>query len=142
MKIKENENKFKLYKFGNGYSRFLRMINFDSKGNASLRPFDNMNEIANDTSSNINEMAKSNQNNSLDISNNITKENEKTSTNLLKLGNKFEKLENELPSIKVGNSNDNFDKLNKKMNNSTSSFKFISPKITRNNKKKAYKYDL
>ena len=143
LKIKENENKFKLYKFGNGYSRFLRMINFDSNGNASLRPFDNVNEFFNNTSSNINEMAKSNnQNNSLDISNNITKENEKTSNNLLKSRNKFEKIENELPSIKVGNSNDNFDKTNKKMSSSTSSFKFMSPKITRNNKKKAYKYDL
>ena len=142
LKIKENENKLKLYKFGNGYSRFLRMINFDSNGNASLNPFDNMNEFFNNTSSNINEVVKSNQYNSLDISNNNTKENEKTSTNLLKSRNKFEKIESELPNIKVGNSNDNFNRTNKKMNNSTNSFKFMSPKITRNNKKKEYKYDL
>ena len=61
------------------------MINFDSNGNASLRPFDNVNEFFNNTSSNINEMAKSNnQNNSLDISNNITKENENREINLKK----------------------------------------------------------
>ena len=142
LKIKENENKFKLYKFGNGYSRFLRMINFDSNGNASLRPFDNINEIVNNTSSNTNEVAKSNHNNSLDISNSNTKENEKTSINILKSRNKFEKIENELPNIKAVNSNDNLDRTNKKMNSSSSSFNFMSPKITRNNKKKVYKYDL
>ena len=142
LKIKENENKFKLYKFGNGYSRFLRMINFDSNGNASLRPFDNINEIVNNTSSNTNEVVKSNHNNSLDISNSNTKENEKTSINILKSRNKFEKIENELPNIKAVNSNDNLDRTNKKMNSSSSSFNFMSPKITRNNKKKVYKYDL
>ena len=143
MKIKDKENKFKLYKFGNGYSRFLHMLNFDSNGNPSLKPFDNINEYFNSTSSNINELAKSNQNNSLDVSSGGTKENEKTSNNnLLKSRNKFEKIENELPNIKIGGSNDNIDRTIKKMSNSTSSFKFISPKITKNDKKKLHKYDL
>ena len=142
LKIKDNENKFRLYKFGNGYSRFLRMLNFDSTGTASLKPFDDMNEYFNNTSTNNNEMAKSHYNKSLDTLNNISKENEKTTnTNLLKSRNKLDKIENELPNIKIS-SNDYNDRTARKMNNSTSSFNFISPKITRNNKKKYYKYDL
>ena len=142
LKIKDNENKFRLYKFGNGYSRFLRMLNFDSTGTASLKPFDDMNEYFNNTSTNNNEMAKSHNNKSLDTLNNISKENEKTTnTNLLKSRNKLDKIENELPNIKIS-THDYNDKTARKMNNSTSSFNFISPKITRNNKKKYYKYDL
>lgn len=142
LKIKDNENKFKLYKFGNGYSRFLRMLNFDSNGTASLKPFDDMNEYFNNTSTNNNELAKSHNNNTIDTLNNITKENEKTTnTNLLKSRNKLDKIEHELPNIKIV-SNDYNDRTARKMNNSTSSFNFISPKITRNNMKKHYKYDL
>ena len=151
IKIKDKENNDKIFKIGNGYSRLLKMINFDNNGNPSLNPFENMNDYINNTVSNINGNNKSKDNNDLNKSgcnqsiHNITSKyfsKEKKESFSFKSRNRLDKTEKRLPSILISNSSDYFDKSKKKINHSLNGFNFMSPKLNRNYRKNFYKYNL
>ena len=151
IKIKDKESNDNLYKIGNGYSRLLRMINFDSNGIPSLNPFENVNEHIKSIPTNMNENSKSKEHNDLNKSgynqsfHNITSKyfsKEKNETINLKTRNKLDKSEKKLPNIMISNSTDYFDKNGKKINPSMSSFNFMSPRLTKNHRKNYYKYDI
>ena len=134
IKIKDKESNDNIYKIGNGYSRLLRMINFDSNGIPSLNPFENMSEHIKSIPTNMNENSKSKEHNDLNKSgynqsfHNITSKyfsKEKNETINLKTRNKLDKSERRLPNIIISNSTDYFDKSGKKINPSMSSFKFL-----------------
>ena len=140
-KLVDNNGTRRLYKIGNGYSRLLKMINFDNNGIPLLNPFEKMNEYVNTSTSNENSKRKDTKKNfnKSDYKNGgaadgLSKDNRKTTIHIIKKRNK-------LPDIKVTNSTDHFENV-KKMNNSTSSFNFMSPKFTRNMRKSYYKFDL
>jgi hypothetical protein len=151
IKIKNKESNDNIYKIGNGYSRLLRMINFDSNGIPSLNPFENMSEHIKSIPTNMNENSKSKEHNDLNKSgynqsfHNITSKyfsKEKNETINLKTRNKLDKSERRLPNIIISNSTDYFDKSGKKINPSMSSFNFMSPRLTKNHRKNYYKYDI
>ena len=151
IKIKDKESNDNIYKIGNGYSRLLRMINFDSNGIPSLNPFENMSEHIKSIPTNMNENSKSKEHNDLNKSgynqsfHNITSKyfsKEKNETINLKTRNKLDKSERRLPNIIISNSTDYFDKSGKKINPSMSSFNFMSPRLTKNHRKNYYKYDI
>ena len=140
-KLVDNNGTRRLYKIGNGYSRLLKMINFDNNGIPLLNPFEKMNEYVNNSISNENSKRKDTKKNfnksdykNSSTTDNLSKDNRKTTIHIIKKRNK-------LPDIKVTNSTDHFENV-KKMNNSTSSFNFMSPKFTRNMRKSYYKFDL
>lgn len=145
IKIKNKELNNKIYKIGNGYSRLLRMINFDNNGIPTLNPFDYMNDYMYSSSSNMNENNKSKDNELNKSSFNKTSRNitskyffkEKSENNNLKTRN-----EKKLPNINASNSTDNLEKSPKKVDPSMSSFNFISPRLTNNPRKRYYKFDL
>ena len=155
-KIKGNDSTDKLYKIGNGYSRLLRMINFDINGIPTLNPLEyKSNEYTHNTSSNVNNDNNTKRNNnSLNKSgiqqsnyeittnnNNNTKEDNKTSISVLKSRNQLDNKEKKLPKVNIRNSTEYFEKIGKKMNNSVSSFNFISPRLTKNLRNNHYKFD-
>ena len=151
IKIKNKESNDNIYKIGNGYSRLLRMINFDSNGIPSLNPFENVSEHIKSIPTNMNENSKSKEHNDLNKSgynqsfHNITSKyfsKEKNETINLKTRNKLDKSERRLPNIIISNSTDYFDKSGKKINPSMSSFNFMSPRLTKNHRKNYYKYDI
>ena len=151
IKIKNKESNDNIYKIGNGYSRLLRMINFDSNGIPSLNPFENVNEHIKSIPTNMNENSKSKEHNDLNKSgynqsfHNITSKyfsKEKNETINLKTRNKLDKSERRLPNIIISNSTDYFDKSGKKINPSMSSFNFMSPRLKKNHRKNYYKYDI
>ena len=140
-KLVDNNGTRRLYKIGNGYSRLLKMINFDNNGIPLLNPFEKMNEYVNTSTSNENSKRKDTKKNfnksdykNSSTTDNLSKDNRKTTIHIIKKRNK-------LPDIKVTNSTYHFENV-KKMNNSTSSFNFMSPKFTRNMRKSYYKFDL
>ena len=151
IKIKDKESNDNIYKIGNGYSRLLRMINFDSNGIPSLNPFENMSEHIKSIPTNMNENSKSKEHNDLNKSgynqsfHNITSKyfsKEKNETINLKTRNKLDKSERRLPNIIISNSTDYFDKNGKKISPSMSSFNFMSPRLKKNHRKNHYKYDI
>ena len=151
IKIKDKESNDNIYKIGNGYSRLLRMINFDSNGIPSLNPFENVSEHIKSIPTNMNENSKSKEHNDLNKSgynqsfHNITSKyfsKEKNETINLKTRNKLDKSERRLPNIIISNSTDYFDKNGKKISPSMSSFNFMSPRLTKNHRKNYYKYDI
>ena len=151
IKIKDKESNDNIYKIGNGYSRLLRMINFDSNGIPSLNPFENVSEHIKSIPTNMNENSKSKEHNDLNKSgynqsfHNITSKyfsKEKNETINLKTRNKLDKSERRLPNIIISNSTDYFDKSGKKISPSMSSFNFISPRLKKNHRKNYYKYDI
>ena len=151
IKIKDKESNDNIYKIGNGYSRLLRMINFDSNGIPSLNPFENVSEHIKSIPTNMNENSKSKEHNDLNKSgynqsfHNITSKyfsKEKNETINLKTRNKLDKSERRLPNIIISNSTDYFDKSGKKISPSMSSFNFMSPRLTKNHRKNYYKYDI
>ena len=151
IKIKDKESNDNIYKIGNGYSRLLRMINFDSNGIPSLNPFENMSEHIKSIPTNMNENSKSKEHNDLNKSgynqsfHNITSKyfsKEKNETINLKTRNKLDKSERRLPNIIISNSTDYFDKSGKKISPSMSSFNFMSPRLKKNHRKNYYKYDI
>ena len=151
IKIKNKESNDNIYKIGNGYSRLLRMINFDSNGIPSLNPFENVSEHIKSIPTNMNENSKSKEHNDLNKSgynqsfHNITSKyfsKEKNETINLKTRNKLDKSERRLPNIIISNSTDYFDKSGKKINPSMSSCNFMSPRLTKNHRKNYYKYDI
>ena len=151
IKIKDKESNDNIYKIGNGYSRLLRMINFDSNGIPSLNPFENVSEHIKSIPTNMNENSKSKEHNDLNKSgynqsfHNITSKyfsKEKNETINLKTRNKLDKSEKRLPNIIISNSTDYFDKSGKKISPSMSSFNFMSPRLTKNHRKNYYKYDI
>ena len=151
IKIRDKDNNNNIFKIGNGYSRLLRMINFDNNGIPTLNPFENKNEYLNSTTYNMNEKNKSKENDDLNKSGynqniqSITSKyfyKEKKETINLKTRNKLDKAGKRLPNIIVSNSTDYFDKSGKKINTSSSSFNFMSPGMTSEHRKNFYKYDL
>ena len=151
IKIKDKESNDNIYKIGNGYSRLLRMINFDSNGIPSLNPFENMSEHIKSIPTNMNENSKSKEHNDLNKSgynqsfHNITSKyfsKEKNEAINLKTRNKLDKSERRLPNIIISNSTDYFDKSGKKISPSMSSFNFMSPRLKKNHRKNYYKYDI
>ena len=151
IKIKNKESNDNIYKIGNGYSRLLRMINFDSNGIPSLNPFENVSEHIKSIPTNMNENSKSKEHNDLNKSgynqsfHNITSKyfsKEKNETINLKTRNKLDKSERRLPNIIISNSTDYFDKNGKKISPSMSSFNFMSPRLKKNHRKNYYKYDI
>ena len=151
IKIKDKDSNDNIYKIGNGYSRLLRMINFDSNGIPSLNPFENVSEHIKSIPTNMNENSKSKEHNDLNKSgynqsfHNITSKyfsKEKNETINLKTRNKLDKSERRLPNIIISNSTDYFDKSGKKISPSMSSFNFMSPRLTKNHRKNYYKYDI
>ena len=144
IKIKDKESNDNIYKIGNGYSRLLRMINFDSNGIPSLNPFENVSEHIKSIPTNMNENSKSKEHNDLNKSgynqsfHNITSKyfsKEKNETINLKTRNKLDKSERRLPNIIISNSTDYFDKSGKKISPSMSSFNFMSPRLKKNHRK-------
>ena len=119
----------KFYRVGNGYSRLLQMINFDSNGNVTLNPFVNSSNDINNSSkfSNNNENNKShefnksvsrernNSSNSKSRSKEGSKENNRT---IDITRNRIEENKNnkKLPLIKSSMSSENFEKLSDKTN--------------------------
>ena len=119
----------KFYRVGNGYSRLLQMINFDSNGNVTLNPFVNSSNDINNSSkfSNNNENNKShefnksvsrernNSSNSKSRSKEGSKENNRT---IDITRNRIEENKNnkKLPLIKSSMSSENFEKLYDKTN--------------------------
>ena len=151
IKIKNKESNDNIYKIGNGYSRLLRMINFDSNGIPSLNPFENVSEHIKSIPTNMNENSKSKEHNDLNKSgynqsfHNITSKyfsKEKNETINLKTRNKLDKSERRLPNIIISNSTDYFDKSGKKISPSMSSFNFMSPRLKKNHRKNYYKYEI
>ena len=149
IKIKDKDNI--LHRVGNGYSRLLRMINFDKNGIPSLNPLNNKNEYFSGMTSNVNEdnkikeneLNKSGYNQSIhSITSKFFPKEKSEIINDFKTRNKLDKNEKRLPNIQASNSSDYFDKNGKKINTSTSNFNFKSPRLTRNNKKSRYKFDL
>ena len=151
IKIKDKDNNDNIYKIGNGYSRLLRMINFDSNGIPSLNPFENLDEHVNSIPSNLNEGNKSKEHNDLNKSgynqsiHSITSRyfsKDKNEAINLKTRNKPDNAGKRLPNIMISNSTDYFDKSGKKINPSMSSYNFMSPRLTKNHRNKYYKYDI
>ena len=158
LKEKDKENKDKIYKIGNGYSRLLRMIHFDKKGIPSLNPYEsnvniNMNNsVSNFSINNMNENNNNNEeNNNLSIrsihsinSKNKSKENNNHKTIILsKTRNKpTDNKEKKLPNIKVWNSTDYYEKVGNNLNSSNNNINFKSPRMTREYRKRYYKFDL
>ena len=151
IKIKDKDNNDNIYKIGNGYSRLLRMINFDSNGIPSLNPFENMDEHVNSIPTNLNEGNKSKEHNDLNksgynqsihsITSRYFSKNKNEAINL-KTRNKPDNAGKRLPNIMISNSTDYFDKSGKKINPSMSSYNFMSPRLTKNHRNKYYKYDI
>lgn len=150
IKIKDKENENKIYKIGNGYSRFLKMINFNNKGIPSLNPLENIKDYTNTARSNFNEnskskdneLNKSGHNHSIHSISSKYLTSQRIETKNLKTRNKLDISEKRLPNVMVSNSTDNFDNNGKKINPSLSSFNFRSPRLKRIHKKKHYKFDL
>lgn len=136
----------KFFRVGNGYSRLLQMINFDSNGNVTLNPFANNN---NDNNNNNSMFSNSNENNkSRDMNKSSRERNnssnsrsrnasrEKINNELMKSKNDENKNNKKLPIIKCSMSSDNFEKLPYNNKNSQSSggntnLNFKNSKITK-----------
>lgn len=154
-KIRGNDSTDKLYKIGNGYSRLLRMINFDINGIPTLNPLEyKSNEFTSNTSTNakndnntkrnsnsLNKSGIQQSNYNITTNNNNTKEENKTTISVLKSRNQLDKKEKKLPKVNIRNTTEYFDKTGKKMNNSVSTFNFISPRLTKNLRNTYYKFD-
>ena len=119
----------KFYRIGNGYSRLLQMINFDSNGNVTLNPFVNSSNDNNNSSkfSNNNENNKSHEfnksvsreRNNSSNSKSRSKEGSKEKNRTIDITrNKIEESKNnkKLPLIKSSMSSENFEKLYDKTN--------------------------
>ena len=108
--LKDDQNRFipwnklplrdpgdKLYRMGNGFSKMLQMLTFDSYGNASLNP-NIMHEMPNNNSNNNNDI-NNNSINNININNTVSKDN---STINNKRKNEFKKRINSAnPKFKI-----------------------------------------
>ncbi len=146
-------------RIGNGYSRLLQMVNFDSNGNISLNPFANYNENNKFNNSSI-ASNKSENNKSRNLNKSLSKERckstkskkeESVTMDNIKSKNDENRAERKLPKIKCSMSTDNFEKLaeNDSSNNrnnisyggggSHHIYNFKSPKMSKLIKKTQYK---
>ena len=118
----------KFYRIGNGYSRLLQMINFDSNGNVTLNPFPNSKNNSSTNNNSIKMSGNDNFNKSRELNKSSSYERihsaknkkgskEKNKSNdFMKSRNEENKTNRKLPAIKCSMSSDNFDKLIDKQN--------------------------
>ena len=153
----------KFYRIGNGYSRLLQMINFDSNGNVTLNPFPNSNNNSSTNNNSINMSGNDNFNKSGELNKSSSyerihsaknkkgsKEKNKYNDLVVKSRNEEIKTNRKLPAIKSSMSSDNFDKLIDKKNiniinqnisigGNNTSYNFQNSKITKVLKKNQLK---
>ena len=148
MPLRERDlNDEKYYRIGNGYSRLLKMVNFDKNGNMSLNYYNN-NE--NNKSKDKITLTKSFSRERNHSARNKKELKEKNKTIDIKPNNLKEKLNKKFPKIKnsMSMSTDNFDKIidnsnqNFKNLGSNTSLNFMSPIVKKDLKKSHLKYNL
>ena len=147
MPLRERENDEKYYRIGNGYSRLLKMVNFDKNGNMSLNYYNNNEDNKSKDKSDLNKSFSRERNYS---ARNKKELKEKNKTIDIKPNNLKEKLNKKFPKIKnsMSMSTDNFDKIidnsnqNFKNLGSNTSLNFMSPIVKKDLKKSHLKYNL